>query len=232
MIGWDICYTGSIERAVGTKSFRFDKPGELEFSPGQFAFFTIPAPTGERMRHHFTISASPTEPFVEFTTRMTGSPYKTVLEHMQPSCAVRMEGVAGRFGPQESMGKVLFLAGGIGITPGRSAVRWAADTGSELDIAIVYANRDEAAIAFRGELDELSGPLLKVVHVLEAPAVDWTGPVGRITDDVVREHIPDWAERHVFVSGPPAMVQAMEAMLRDEVGVSKDLLSVEHFTGY
>jgi len=232
MIGWDICYTGSIERAVGTKSFRFDKPDELEFSPGQFAFFTIPAPTGERMRHHFTISASPTEPFVEFTTRMTGSPYKSVLERMQPTCAVRMEGVAGRFTPDESMSKVLFLAGGIGITPGRSSVRWAADTGSELDIAVVYANRDEEAIAFRDELDELSGPRLKVVHVLEEPGEGWTGPAGRVSADIVREQVPDWAERHVFVSGPPAMVQAIETMLKDEVGVSKDLLSVEHFTGY
>ncbi|MGE5662034.1 MAG: hypothetical protein ACM3X1_07275, partial [Ignavibacteriales bacterium] len=72
------------ERAVeGTDvSFKFSKEKEdkslLDFSAGQFAFFDIGEvyndPKGPI--RHFTISSSPTEDFIMFSTRIRDSPYK------------------------------------------------------------------------------------------------------------------------------------------------------------
>lgn len=230
---WDVAYTGSIERAELTRSFRFEKPADLAFTAGQFAVFTLPDQPAETRQHHFTLSASPTEPFVEFTTRLTGSPYKRALEAMEPGAVVRLGPVQGRFTLEGADGpKVAFITGGIGVTPARSIIRWAADTSADLDIVLLYGNRDLSAAAFADELDSLAGERLAVVHCLEQPEAGWEGPVGRIDAGLVRAYVPDHGERTFFVCGPPAMVAAIQGMLASEVGVPDERLVVEDFTGY
>lgn len=248
MATWDVTYSGSIERAELTRSFRFGKPADFAYVAGQYAVFTLPgepsarsapaapaAPNEER-RHHFTLSSSPTEPFVEFTTRMTGSPYKRALEAMAQGTRVRLGPVRGRFTLEAADGaKVAFITGGIGVTPARSMIRWAADTGTEVDIVLLLGNRDLAAAAFAEELDELDGLVgdrLTVVHCLEQPGPGWAGPVGRIGADLVRARTPDHRERTFYVCGPPAMVTAMRRMLVDEVGVADERVVLENFSGY
>ncbi|MBI5231376.1 MAG: FAD-dependent oxidoreductase [Coriobacteriales bacterium] len=218
---------------MGTRTFAFERPGEFEYRPGQFFFVLLPITGRERhLEHHFTLSSSPTEANLECTTRLTGRDFKDHLDRLEPGAVVRVGGPAGDFVPTSDMRKVAYVCGGIGITPARSALRWARDTNADIDITVLYSNRDLASTAFREEIEGLDSPPIRVVLTLTEPEAEWTGPKGRIDADVIREHIPDWEERHFFVSGPPPMVEAMVTMLTESVGVARQKLRREEFLGY
>lgn len=234
---WAVAYSGSVQRAEGTMSYRFERPSGLDYEAGQFFFISIADDDGSTLEHHFSFSSSPTEPFIEYTTRVSASDFKRAQAAMAPGTVVTIEGPRGTFVLPGDADRVLYLCGGVGITPARSTIRWAVDTAAGLDIALVYANRDQGTIAFGDELDRAaaearSTPALRVVHVLEKPMSGWDGLTGYVDADLVREEVPDWAERLIMVCGPPPMVEAMRRMLDEDLEPPADQIRYERFSGY
>jgi NAD(P)H-flavin reductase len=70
-----------------------------------------------------------------------------------------------------------------------------------------------------------------VVDVLAEPKAGWDGETGFITADIVRRHIDGIEGWHWVVTGPPAMIAAMQGVL-DELQVPADRVSTESFAGY
>jgi ferredoxin-NADP reductase len=136
----------------------------------------------------------------------------------------RLEGVTRADAPY------LLVAGGTGITPVMSILRRLADEGDDRPLVLVYANRRWDDAAFRDELDLLADALdLDVFHVLADPPEGWTGESGRIDADLLSgalARLP--GEPNVFVSGPPRMVDAALAQLR-ELGVADAAVHAERF---
>jgi ferredoxin-NADP reductase len=232
---WNARYLGSRLRSVGTKTFAFERPADLEYAPGQFLFVLLygsDALGTQPIEHHFSFSSSPTEPRVEFTTRMTGHEFKNRLDALAVGDIVHLAGPDGAFVVRPGMRKVAYVCGGIGITPARSTVRWALDTGADVDVVVLYANRNLASIAFREEFEGITSDHVHVVSVLSQPEAAWRGRVGHIDADVVREAVPDWADRDFFVSGEAALVDALARVLTGDVGVSPARVISEHFPGY
>jgi len=88
---------------------------------------------------------------------------------------------------------------------------------------LVFANKTEADIIFRDEWDANAREhaTFHVYHVLEQPPAGWAQGTGRITDDLLRRHLPaPGPETAVFLCGPPLMVDALEGTLRD-IGYSE-----------
>lgn len=232
---WDARYLGSRVRATGTKTFSFERPQALDYLPGQFFFVLLRGSAAletSPTEHHFSFSSSPTEPDVEFTTRMTGHEFKNRMDALAVGDIVHLAGPDGAFVLGSDMRKVAFVCGGIGITPARSTVRWALDRGADVDIVVLYGNRDLEAIAFREEFDAITPGQVRVVNVLSEPGPGWSERVGHIDAAVVREEVPDWSTRDFFVSGPATPVDALTRMLLDDVGVSAPRVISEHFPGY
>lgn len=232
---WDVRYLGSRDRAVGTKTFSFERPADLDYQPGQFFFVLLDQPQGPYTRpieHHFSFSSSPTEPTVELTTRMTGHEFKQRLDALVVGEGVHIAGPDGAFVLAPGTTKVCYICGGIGITPARSTLRWVLDTHADVDLTVLYGNRDEASIAFHEEFEALDAPNVRVIDVLSSPPPGWKGRSGTIDAALVREEVADFAERAFFVSGPGGMVDAVASMLTQEVGASADHVVSEHFPGY
>jgi ferredoxin-NADP reductase len=232
---WNARYLGNRIRATDTRTFAFERPADLDYAPGQFLFVLLQAtgdPQSQPIEHHFSFSSSPTEPNVEFTTRMTGSEFKNRLVEIEPGALLHIAGPDGAFVVGQDARKVAFVCGGIGITPTRSHVRWALDTDADLDLVVLAGNRDLASTAFREEFEAIASPRVRVVNVLSQPEPEWQGRTGQIDADVVRAELPDWADRDFFVSGPAMMVDSIVRLLVEEVGVSADRVMSEHFPGY
>jgi glycine betaine catabolism B len=227
---WNVSYLGTRERATQTRTFTFERPAGLEYRPGQFFFVLLGGPTP--IEHHFSFSSSPTEPRVEFTTRMTGHEFKDRMDELEPGRTVHIAGPDGAFVLRPQMRKVAFLSAGIGITPARSTVRWALDTEPDVDIVVLYGNRNLESTAFREEFDEIRSDRVRVVNVLSEPDLGWQGPTGHIDAEVVRAHVPDWGERDFFISGPGPVVDAYARTLIQDVGVRAQRVISEHFPGY
>lgn len=226
-----------IPRSSDTTSYRFSRPPEYRFKAGQWYTIAISSPSGP-LDHHFSHADSPTESFIELTTRLTGSEFKRALDALAPGAEVEMEGPYGQFLFGYERPKIVFLTGGIGVTPVRSMLRYLADTdGADRvegqQLVVLYGSMTEDGIVYRSEFDEFERkiPRLRVVHVITKPTARWWGYGGFITADIVRAEVPDPGAWTYYVVGPPPMITAMDGVLGD-LGIPKAQTVVESFVGY
>jgi len=230
---WETDFIGKIERAEGTKSFRFTRPRDFSYLPGQYFFVEVEGLDGRRLVHHFSFSSTPTNPdFVEFTTRIRESEFKAAIDNLPIGTRVFISEIHGEFTLTDSIKKAVFIAGGIGITAALSNILWANATNAEIDIILIYANRNQESIAFKSELENLTGDRFKTVHILSQPENGWTGATGHIKSDFIVSQVPDLDERVFFVSGPPAMVETIKKILTDEIKIGDVKIKTENFLGY
>ncbi|HZL07097.1 MAG TPA: FAD-dependent oxidoreductase, partial [Coriobacteriia bacterium] len=126
-----------------------------------------------------------------------------------------------------------FLTGGVGITPAHSIIRDAVLREAGLSIALFYANREPACVPYGDEFRAYAAadPTFRYVEVFEIPDPDWTGPVGYITADIVRERVNVAEPRSWIVSGPPPMLSAMRSVV-ETLGIAPEHVSYESFSGY
>lgn len=220
-----------IPRASGVKSFRFARPQGFEFKAGQWMYVNIKV-DGTSKLHHFTISASPTENYLEFTKKITDHPYSQALDKMKGGEWANINGPYGDFTFSGEAPKLGFLTGGIGITPMRSMLRYIADKNLNTDVRMLYSNKTAADIVFREELDKIGAEHrnIKIDHVLTREP-EWKGLKGHVDARMIREQIPDYAERTFYICGPPAMNESLKKGLQ-ELKVPEEQIKLEDFTGY
>jgi ferredoxin-NADP reductase len=213
-------------RCEDTLTLRFERPDSWDFSPGQY--FTLYLQTSDgREGKPFSLASSPLDSWIEMTTRLSSSAFKKALARLESGERVEVRGPAGRFGLAEGATRPVFLAGGVGITPVMSILRHARDTGRELDATLFYGNVAGTCIPYEDELAAL-GEYVETIHVIEQASPDWPGRRGFIRAGIVAEHVPDLPECGYYVTGPPAMVGAMDSVL-DELGIPPSQRHVEAF---
>lgn len=224
------------EVAADTMAFRFHVNGHPpRFQPGQSCDVTLP----DGQRHQFAIASSPTNGrTVMIAARMRDTPFKQTLRDLPFGAAVHLGPPTGTFTlPEDPATPVVFLAGGIGITPFRSMLKSMLDTGDRRPVTLLYSNPTPQATAFLDELEAWQRPLdLKLVPTITKPETaggEWTYETGRIDAAMLQRHVrPDLlGKAMVYVSGPPQMVQDMAAMVRS-LGVRTANLKLDEFRGY
>jgi ferredoxin-NADP reductase len=132
------------EVAEGTRAFRFEKPSGWEFKAGQYIDMTLLDPRVGRRRNvrSFSIASAPHEDTLMVATRMRDAAFKRVLRTMPIGAPIRIEGPCGDLILQKDLTRAaVFPAGGIGITPFRSIVHWAAKEKLPQRVFLFYSNR-------------------------------------------------------------------------------------------
>jgi len=222
-----------IPRTADVSSFRFPRPPELMYKPGQFFFVSIKQDSKE-LQHHFSFSSSPTEQdYIEFTKKFSDHEYSLALKAAKVADWALIDGPYGQFTFKGEHPKVALLAGGIGITPFVSMCKYAADKRLDSKITLFYGCRTESDIAFKGELEALAkqNQNLKMHVVLNQASPEWKGATGIITADMIRQELPDFKDYMFYCCGPPGMVTAMGQLI-ESIGLPKAQLKLEYFTGY
>ena len=192
------------------------------YAPGQFLTFAFEI-GGETVHRCYTLSSAPTRPHAVSITvkRVPGGPVSNWLhDTLKPGDTVRALGPMGEFTcfahPAQ---KYLLLSGGSGVTPMMAMARTFHDLGESRDVAFVHSARTPADIVFRGELETMArlDPAFRLHAICEADAPDeaWAGPKGRLSPAILREAVPDFLEREVFVCGPASYMAAVRAMLSE-----------------
>ena len=230
------------EEAKGTKSFFWESEKPVNYLAGQYFYFTLPSlkyPDPRGATRHFTLSSSPTDGnILRNTTRIRpNSGYKKTLDELDIGTLIDGEGPNGEFILDENeKGPHVFLAGGIGITPFRSMIKYAVDKNLDTAIHLIYSNSVPEEITFREELLlwSKSWPKLKLDMTITKPEESqekWSGLVGRIDENLIRKLVADISQPIFWVCGPPAMVSAMEQTL-GKLNISSGKVRSEKFTGY
>ena len=157
-----------------------------EFLPGQFHFITFYRGRGLPVEeHHWTISWTPTRDGTASTIKESGD-FTSTIGQTRVGDKAAVFGGYGRFSyvlyPQEQ--DLVFICGGIGITPMLSMLRHMHDTAIQKKVLMLWVNRTEGDIVCREELEQIakSGrPQLKIVHWLTNPPENWSGERGRMS---------------------------------------------------
>lgn len=220
-------------RPLGSEIYEyiFTPQRPLRFRPGQYLELDVPhtRPDLRGSRRMFSVASAPgAEVCVAIREPEPGSSLKRALREAGPGTRLRATSVHGDFvWPKSQSTPLLLIAGGIGVTPFMSQLR--AHPGR--DAVLVYGVSDSSNIPYRDELAELG---VRVIIVSSGPAPDdlpdaWAyveSPL--LTGQIVEDSVADLADRHVYISGPPVMVDAMKASLKKRSAK----IRTDHFLGY
>jgi predicted ferric reductase len=211
------------EEADGVHTLRLAPPeGEerYRYLPGQFHFLTLKRGRDlAEEEHHFTISSSPTQGREVTSTIKNLGDFTSTIGLTRPGDKAVVQGPFGRFSYVLHPGDkdLVFVAGGIGITPLMSMLRHMRDTGATIPVTLFHANANQAEMVFRKELEAMHGgnaPQLGYVPVLSHPGEGWQGETGHIDADMVRRHCgDDLAGKTFYLCGPPGLVAALKKAL-------------------
>lgn len=137
--------------------------------------------------------------------------------------------------PKDKKTKLVFVAGGIGITPFRSMVKYLLDTNEERTITLLYSIKKKSDIAYGPVFEEAHKKIgLKIVYLVtdESPAEDEQHVVhGRLTTGTIKKLVPDFEDRLFYVSGTHQMVHDVRNMLID-MDVHQSQVKIDFFPGY
>lgn len=219
--------------------FVFKPSHRLDFLPGQYMEFTLahPHPDSRGNRRYFTLASSPTEQVVHLGVRFyeKSSTFKQALYTIDAKTSLVGAQIAGDFTlPADPEEKLVFMAGGIGITPFRSMLKYLIDTQQPRNIILFYANKTVDEIAYRDVLSTAQTRLgVKIFYTLTDKTAlprNWTGFVGRIDEQIFAQAVPDYLERTYYLSGPPEMVRAYEQSLK-KLHVKSSQIKKDFFPG-
>lgn len=226
--------------AEGTMAFHFDKPEGFEFRPGQSIDVTLlnpPETDGEGNIRTFSIASIPSDADLMIATRMRDTAFKRVLRFMPLETQVRIDGPSGSFTLHKNSAKpAVFLAGGIGITPFLSMIRYASHERLPHELYLFYSNRRPEDAPFLNDLEELvklnpDFHLVLTMTEMSKSSRPWSGETGSIDREMLTRHIHDLQGPIYYIAGPPLMVAAMRQMLV-KAAVDEDDIRTEEFAGY
>jgi cytochrome-b5 reductase len=204
-----------------TKTFCFALPDKatLDMLPGDHLYVHATI-DGKPVKRPYTPSSTPgTTGYFDLTVKRyeTGT-MSRYLHDRQVGDSVLMSGPnPGGHWVDGMAKKVGFVAGGSGITPMISIIRWILARSLPVEMFLLYANKTDADIIFREEWDEdaREHASFHCYHVLSQPPAGWAQGTGHITEAILREQLPPpGPDTVIFLCGPPPMVDALETTLK------------------
>ena len=229
---------GIFQETPNVKTFRLMNPvgGAVPFDylPGQFLTVTVPI-EGKPVKRSYTMASSPTQhDYVEITVKREETGHVSAFLHDQVKVGDLLEfsGPSGAFTfTGTECNCILLIAGGVGITPLMSVLRYLMDRSWSGDIFLLYSIGHPKDFIFREEIEYLERrhPNLRVaVTVSRAEGTDWKGARGRISKELLLQTVPDVSKRYVHICGPVPMMETMKQLLI-ELGAPKDRVKMEAF---
>lgn len=214
----------SLSEAKNITSFFFTPESPLRYSAGQFIEMTIKHddPDERGTKRWFTISSSPGHEQISITTKHADSPssFKKALWDLSEGDEVDISQPLGDFVlPKDTSQPLVFVAGGIGITPFHSIVEWLDINGLQRSIQMIYMVHDKSEIVFESMFNK---------SYIELETI--TGDT-KLTAAKIVEFVGGIDGKQVYISGPEPMTETIVAQF-GKLGVNQHQLITDYFPGY
>jgi ferredoxin-NADP reductase len=206
-------------------AFQFSSPKPLNYVPGQYVQVELPHdnPDSEGTKRWFTNSAAPFQGILQITTRVTNTTFKQALGNLPIGGELQLIAQPdGDFVWQDGDRPLVFVAGGIGVTPFYSMLKQRVHDQLPLKATLIYGGRSED-LPFRAELDEWAAakPDFRVEYAIGAP----------LTAATLSALDPNLNASLVYLSGPEPMVEALGDDLKAH-GLPAEQLKQDFFPNY
>lgn len=192
-------------------------PHRFDYEAGQFVWLNVGRSPFLLNENPFSISSAPASgPRLEFVIKELGD-FTRTLGSIAAGTTAYVDGphghlvVSGRSEPG-----IVLIAGGVGIAPLIGILRQLSLTADPRPTTLIYANRDEAQIVFREELEALARePGTELVQVLSEPPPGWTGRTGLVDRELLQSVVgaQELSRRLFLLCGPAPMMEAVENAL-------------------
>lgn len=213
-----------------------------QYKPGQYLTLKVPV-NGKPYNRAYSLCSCPfTDVDLAVTVKVT--PGGLVSTYLNQNCREGMEldvlpplgNFVAKIDPSNKKQYVL-IGAGSGITPLMSILRSALEKEPQSKVMLLYGNRDENCIIFKNDLQNLEAKYpgrLKVIHSLSRPEAKWTGFVGRMDRNRVKEILNKELQntdlqKEYFICGPSGMMDEAGHALK-EMGVPAEQVHEEHFS--
>ncbi|HSW79976.1 MAG TPA: RnfABCDGE type electron transport complex subunit D [Candidatus Saccharimonadales bacterium] len=223
-----------------TMDFEFKPDKKFDYKPGQYMEFTLPHEHTDLrgQRRFFTLASSPTEETLRIGVKFypNGSSYKKTLAAIDGQSLLGATNLGGDFTlPNDKQRNLVFIAGGIGVTPYRSMIKYLLDTNEKRPVTLLYSANTAEDIAYMDVFEQARNILgINVNYTLTrqgAQLPDSRFKAGAITPELIRSTVPDYQNATFYVSGPHGMVVAIEKALRQS-GIPLHHIKTDFFSGY
>jgi ferredoxin-NADP reductase len=214
-------------------SFYFKPENPVQYTAGQFIELTVPHdnPDDRGIKRWFTLASSPKDEFLQITTRVIpeASSFKRTLNSLEPGEKLVISEPMGDFVlPKLQQTPLIFVAGGIGITPMHSMLAWIMQTGEKRPIKLLIGVRTEDDIIFQDLFEKANQ---HATIIVSDPSESWGGERGRLTAELILGLEKPTDDTLIYVSGPEPMVEGLEKELL-AAGVNRSQLVFDSFPGY
>ncbi len=213
------------DTAENIKTFWFAPETPARYVAGQFVEFYLLHDNHDNrgQRRWFTLSSSPSEPMISITTKFAsenGSSFKRALAAMPVGTRAMFSEPIGDFVlPKDTSIPLVFVAGGIGVTPMRSMVKYLSDRGEKRDVQVLYGARTPSEVAFSELFEGYCGGGFQ--RFTERP----------VTADDILAAIDGRPEALVYLAGPEPMVESFVSALKKS-GTPAHRIVTDYFPGY
>ncbi len=188
------------------------------YIPGQFAYVSFRSASVSKEPHAFTLSSTPSRPgMLQFTIRASGD-WTHTIGGLSIGDRAFIQGPFGRFGHlyTDPDRELILIAGGIGITPMLSMLRFMADHGDPRPVTLIWSNRSKENVVFADEMDALAAKLtgLRMIPIFTRKAKGGERS-GRLDRKSLETMLSDCSRRSaIFVCGPPQMMRQIRTDLK------------------
>ena len=217
--------------------FIFEPSRHLRYKAGQYIDIMVSSIKDDLRgsRRSFSITSAPSEPMVRLGIKFyePSSALKSTLHTLKSGAIIQSTGINGDFTlPKDPSTPLVYIAGGIGITPFMSHLAHLKLSEQTRDITLFYAVSDASELAYREPL-VASGIRVCVVTKSDSPLMLPAGWVHSneafILEKTLIEVVPDIASRTVYISGPPNMINNVKKNLKK---LHVRSIKTDYFIGY
>lgn len=199
------------------------KPPQYNFIPGQATGVSINRDGWRDKKRPFTFTSLPDDQYLKFTIKTYASHNGVTnkLLQLEKNDELILHEV---FGTIAYKGKGVFIAGGAGVTPFISIIRFLQSINETGDNKLILANKTKGDIIMAEEFERILGE--NFINILSEEKTDEYA-YGQITEDFLRKYIGS-SVRNVYVCGPPLMMDSIQQQLLN-IGIGKEAITVEEF---
>jgi ferredoxin-NADP reductase len=184
------------------------KPEAYIFTPGQATEVAINKRGWQSEKRPFTFTCLPNDKYLEFTIKTYPS-HKGVtneLLRLRQNDELILHDVFGAIGYK---GEGVFIAGGAGVTPFISILRFLKSKNEIGDNKLIFANKTKGDIILKQEFENLLGK--NFINILSDE--NETGYAhGHVTEEFLRVNITT-QNKKIYLCGPEPMMETVEKQL-------------------